>query len=339
MLAQVLPGVNEPLRQEEVQIPRPGFGEVRLRVAACGVCGSDLFLQEGGFGRSKLPVVPGHEAAGYVDEIGPGVEDVRMGELLAAYYLSTPPGDPWARDGVPNRSPQAIRMGVDIGGAFAEYVVRPAAALVRPPSAIAPTALAVLTDAGATPLHALKRVACLRPAESVVVIGIGGIGLMAVQFAKAFGAVPVIAMSRSEGKLELAAQLGATISVIVDQDAGKSVREALGGTGADVVLQCAGSVAAYRLALEVAGPGGRVVFLGSTSDSFAIAPMPVIWSELSLMGSRGFIPADIEDAVALYCSGHLDLSRHLSSVRPLAEANAALEDLRDGKVLRSVLVP
>jgi D-arabinose 1-dehydrogenase-like Zn-dependent alcohol dehydrogenase len=302
------------------------------------VCGSDLFLQDGGF-EAPLPVVPGHEAAGVVDELGPGVDAVNVGDRVALYYITTPPGDRWAAAGVPNRSPHVRRMGVDVDGAFAEFVLRPVEALVRPPEDVEAVALAVLTDAVATPLHALKRVARVRPGETVVVIGVGGIGSNAVQLAKALGA-RVIAVSRSAEKLDLAARLGAVecVAAVGGAEVGR-VRGLTGGEGADVVVQCADSPEAYELAIGMAGPGGRIAVVGSTSEPFRVWPMPVIWRELAILGSRGFVPEDIEEAIALYLSGRIVVDHLVRSVRPLEEANAALDDLRSGRVLRSVLVP
>ena len=132
MRVMELPGVDQALRLARRPIPVPGVGEVRLRVEACGVCGSDHFLQAGGFGPAVVfPVVPGHEAAGRVDEVGDGVDGWSIGDQAAIYYLTTPAGDPWAAAGRPNISPRVSRMGVDIDGAFAEYVIRPVAALDR----------------------------------------------------------------------------------------------------------------------------------------------------------------------------------------------------------------
>jgi capsular exopolysaccharide synthesis family protein len=133
MRAMELRAFGAPLEPAEKPVPEPGPGEVRVRVQACGVCGSDLFLQKGGFGR-PLPIVPGHEASGVVDAVGTGVEGWRPGEQAALYYITTPPDDPWAARGVPNRSPDVVRMGVDVDGAFAEYVLRPADALIRAPA-------------------------------------------------------------------------------------------------------------------------------------------------------------------------------------------------------------
>ncbi len=131
MRAFELPAPHAPLRLVERPLPEPGPNEVRVRIQACGVCGSDLFLQKGGFGeRVPWPIVPGHEAAGVIDALGPDVEGWREGEQVALYYITTPDGDPWAAAGRPNISPYVTRMGVDVDGAFAEYVVRSTASLI-----------------------------------------------------------------------------------------------------------------------------------------------------------------------------------------------------------------
>lgn len=333
-----LPAHGEDLRGATRDVPKPGAGEVRVRIEACGVCGSDVFLQDGGFKTSPVPIVPGHEAAGVIDELGPGVDDLTVGTRAALYYISTPPGDPWAAAGLPNRSPAVRRMGVDVDGAFAEYVVCSRDSLIIPARPIPAAELALLTDAVATPLHALKRIAQVRPGETVVVIGIGGIGSNAVQLAKAFGA-RVISVSRSEHKLELARSLGSDYLVPSDGNVGEIVRDLTSGVGGDVILQCADSASAYQIAPELAAPGGRVVFIGSLDGAFPLHPMRVIWGELALLGSRGFLPLDIEDAIALRLDGIISLDHLLTTVRPLAEAQDALDDLRQGRVLRTVLEP
>lgn len=335
-----LPAFDTPLRPSERPIPEPGAGEVRVRVEACGVCGSDLFLQAGGFGPSvPLPIVPGHEAAGVVDALGPGVDELAVGDQVALYYITTPPDDPWAERGRPNISPNVSRMGVDIDGAFAEYVVRPVEALIVPSSPVPPPVLAVLTDAVATPLHALKRVARLQPGESLVVLGIGGLGSNAVQLGKAMGA-HVIAVSRSARNLALARELGADVVIqATSDDTTDQARAAAGGYGADVVIQCVGSAEVDEQAIAMGGPGGRVVLVGSSKDRFATRAVDLIWRELAVLGSRGFIPDDIRDAIDLYLDGTLVADHLVDAVRPLTEANEALSDLRSGRVLRSVLAP
>ncbi len=335
-----LPGVGEALRPSIRPIPDPGPGEVRVRIEACGVCGSDVFLQKGGFGDAvRLPVVPGHEAAGVVDALGDDVDGFEPGDQVALYYITTPPDDRWATRGRPNISPNVRRMGVDVDGAFAEYVLRPAASLVRPPAPVAAPVLAVLTDAVATPLHGLKRVALLQPGETLVVLGVGGLGSNAVQLGKAFGA-RVIAVTRSEAKLRLARELGADETVAADEgDPVAAVKELTGGYGPDVVIQCVGSAAVDEQAIAMGGPGGRVVLIGSSLDHFRARAVDIFWRELSVLGSRGFVPDDIRDAIDLYLDGTLAVDHLVETVRPLSEANEALEDLKAGRVFRSVIRP
>lgn len=333
MRAVELPGVGEPLRLVDRPVQEPGPGEALVRVEACGVCGSDLFLQAGGFGPEKLPRVPGHEAAGVVEAVGPGVETPRVGDQVALYYISGPADSPQARRGRPNLGPGIERMGVDVDGAFAEYVVRPADTLIVPPRPVDPVVLAVLTDAVATPYHALVRIARLAAGETLCVLGVGGIGSNAVQLGKLLGA-RVVAVSRGEEKLELARRLGADEAVRLDD-----AREAIGGDGADVVVQCADSAALDEAAVGLAGFAGRVVYVGVSLEPFSVRASTLIWRELSLLGSRGFTADDIRAVVDLHLDGRLDTAHLTASRRPLEEANEALEDLRAGRVLRSVLVP
>ncbi len=344
MRAVELGAVGEPLRLTERPVPEPGPGEVRVRVEACGVCGSDVFLQKGGFGDAvSFPMIPGHEAAGVIDALGPGVAeshgDLAVGDQVALYYITTPPDDPWAAGGRPNISPHVKRMGVDVDGAFAEYVIRPVAALVRPRAHVPPPVLAVLTDAVATPLHGLKRVANLAEGETLVVLGVGGLGSNAVQIGKAMGA-RVIAVTRSEAKLRLARELGADDTVAADEgDPVAAVKALTGGYGPDVVIQCVGSAKVDEQAIAMGGPGGRVVLIGSSLDHFRARAVDIFWRELSVLGSRGFIPDDIHDAIDLYLDGRLVVDHLVESIRPLEEADAALEDLKAGRGFRSVLTP
>lgn len=335
-----LPAIGEPLRLASRPIPDPGPGEVRVRVEACGMCGSDIFLQKGGFGSGvALPVVPGHEAAGVVDALGDGVKGLAVGDQVALYYITTPRGDPWASRGRPNISPDVQRMGVDIDGAFAEYVLRPTAALIRPRAPVPPVVLAVLTDAVATPLHGLKRVARLQAGETLVVLGVGGLGSNAVQLGKAMGAT-VIAVTRSEAKLRLARELGADETVAADDgDPVAAVKALTGGLGPDVVIQCVGSAAVDEQAIAMGGPGGRVVLIGASLEQFRARAVDIFWRELAVLGSRGFIPADITDAIDLYLDGTLVVDHLVQAVRPLEAANEALDDLIAGRVFRSVLAP
>jgi len=337
--AALLPGVSRPLELVERPVPEPGPGEVRVRVQACGVCGSDLFLQKGGFGADRLPRVPGHEAAGIVDALGPGTDGPPPGTAVALYYIDADPNGRWAREGRENLDPGLTRMGVDVDGAFADYVVRPPHTLVVPPAPVDPVVLAVLTDAVGTAYHALHRIARVREGERLLVIGVGGIGSNAVQLGRHFGA-RVGALTRSAEKLELARELGAelTIGARGDGTDAERVHAAFDG-GADVVIQCVGGGALDELAIACAAPGGRVVLVGASEEAFRARSVELIWRELAVCGSRGFTARDIADVIDLYLAGALRTDHLTATVRPLEEANLAFDDLREGRGLRTVLVP
>jgi alcohol dehydrogenase, propanol-preferring len=338
VLVAELEGYDEPLRLVDRPVPDPGRGEARVRVEACGVCGSDLFLQHGGFVGSPLPIVPGHEAAGVVDAVGPEVASVAVGDQVAMYYIDAPPDSRYARSGHINIGPGVRRMGVDVDGAFAEYVVRPARTLLKPTAPVDPVVLAVLTDAIATPYHALVRIARLRAGESLLVLGIGGIGSNAVQLGHHLGA-RVIAVGRSPEKLDLARRLGADVVLSDGPEVAAQIRAETNAVGPDVVLQCGASARLDELAIEVAGFLGRVVLVATTTEPFSARATTFVWKELKVCGSRGFLPDDIAEVIELYLAGAITTD-HLTTIRrPLAEANEALADLASGRVLRTVLEP
>jgi len=339
MRAAELPGIGMPIRMVTRAVPEPGLGEVRIRVDACGVCGSDLLLQDGGFGEGvTFPVIPGHEAAGTVDEIGPGVVGFSIGDQVAVYYVDCPPDSKFKAVGRENLHPGMTRMGVDIDGAFAEYVVRPATTLIKTPAFVDPAALAVLTDAVATPYHAVVTRANVQAGETVVVIGIGGLGSNAVQLAARRGA-RVIAVSRSRQKLELAQQLGAAEAVLSDDATATRINTLTDGEGPDVVIQCVGSPHQDALAIQMAGAGGRVVLVGASSKPFQARALDILWKELTIHGSCRFTSAEIRAVIDMYIQDEITVDHLISGTRPLEEANQALNDLRNGAVLRSILLP
>ncbi len=329
---------GESLRLVDRPIPEPGPGQVRVKIEACGVCGSDLLVQKGAFGAECFPLVPGHEAAGVVDAVGEDVDSAVMGKQAALWYVDAPDDSDYVKRGRGNIAPEGRRMGMHVDGGFAEYVVRPEKTLIYPAESIDPAVLAVLTDAVATPVHGLKIIAKVQPGETVVVLGVGGVGSNAVQYAKHLGA-RVVAVSRSEEKLDLARRLGADEVVQSGPDVVERTRAACGGYGPDVVAQCAGSADADQQAVAMVAPGGRVVFIGASMDQFNLSAFQMVLGELALLGSRGFTPEDIQEGIDLYLEGTIKADHLTTSKRPLEEANDALDDLKQGRSLRTVLVP
>ncbi len=333
--AVVMPPDGAPLRLVERPVAAPAAGEALVRIEACGVCGSDAFLQDGGFGADKLPRVPGHEAAGVVVAVGDDGDAEWIGRQVALYYIEGPVDSVWATGGHENIGPGIRRMGVDVDGAFAQYVVRPLTTLIPVDPRMDPASVAVATDALATPYHALTAIAGLQRGETLAVIGLGGIGSNAVQIGRHLGAT-VVAVGRGEAKLAQARELGASITAH-SADGAESIISAAGGQ-IDVVLQCVGeNTAMDRLAIDIAGFRGRVVFVAVSQEDFPVRATELIWRELSLKGSRGFTRGDIADVLALVQSGALTTDHLTQNRRPLHEAAEAIADLRSGAVLRTVL--
>ncbi len=337
MQAAVLSEYHTPLGFVEREPAEPGPDQVVVSVAACGVCGSDAFLQKGGFD-STLPIVPGHEAAGTIARVGLGVKGLSRDDPVAVYYIEHCGECKMCLAGRVNMCLSVQRMGVEFDGAFATEVLIPARNAIPVRTDDDLTAVAVLTDAVATPYHGLVRVARVTDGMTVVVFGIGGIGSNAVQVAAHLGC-EVIAVSRSEDKLELARELGASKTIRADNDVVDAVARVAGPGGPDIVVQTVGSATVDEQAIAAAGLGGKVVLIGASTDTFATRSVDLIWREASVHGSRGFVPDDIEEVLDLHRRGHIR-SDHLTAVqRPLSEANDALDDLRGGRVLRSVLLP
>ena len=330
-----LRAVHGDLQIVDVQVPDPQPGEALVRIQACGVCGSDLFLRSGGFGLDCLPRVPGHEAAGIVEQVGSPVDAALVGQQVALYYIDAPDNSRWATSGAINIGPDVVRMGVDVDGAFAEYVIRPTRSLIVVNPPMDPAVVAVATDALATPYHALTAIAHLQPGERLLVIGPGGIGSNAVQIGAHLGA-EVLVVGRSAEKLEQARALGARRTWTSDVGA-DAVRAEAGGN-IDVVLECSGKPEMARFAVACAGYKARVILVGASREPFDLTAGELIWREMSLHGSRGFTPADIEAVLGLVRHSFLTTDHLTQDRRPWLEANDALQDLSNGRTMRAVLV-
>jgi S-(hydroxymethyl)glutathione dehydrogenase / alcohol dehydrogenase len=365
MKAWVARAGGEPAVLEEVAVESPRAGEVRVRIAASGVCGSDLHVLHGRSPVARFPVVLGHEGAGVVAEVGAGVDAVSVGDhvvvalygpcLACAHCLS---GDLVNCDGparvkaISGLSPDdSTRLSDASGplypfvgsGTLAEEVVVRASQLVRIPADV-PLDVICLAGCGVTTgLGAVFNVAQVRPGETVAVVGCGGVGLSAVQGARISGAGRVVAIDTNPVKLEIAARVGATDTVHIapDDDLGAAVRSVV-PAGVDVALEVVGIPALVAAALASTRPGGRCVMVGSPPSG---VPIPVdgrvLFSERKLLGTVGGsnVPArDIPRIVELYRGGQLLLDELVSQRFPLAEADRAFAAAEAGEVARSVVV-
>lgn len=322
-------GGPDPLRLDRVPRPDPGPGEVVVDVAACGLCASDVHFLEDVPVPSSLPRTLGHEPAGTVAELGPGVEGWALGDRVAIHIGSGCGACRTCRAGAPEACPHQQAPGLHIDGAYAEALVVPAATLVPVPDAVSLEAAAVTTDCVASPYHALLCRGRLRAGEQVVVIGVGGLGSMAVAIARHAGAERIVAVDRSPVALERARSLGADHVVEVPEGASAdtvvgAVRSAL-DEGAELVLECVGRPDTTTLGSWCLMPGGRLVLVG-----VGMAPPPIPFpqalftlAEHSVIGSFASHRDDVVAVLDLAARGVLDLEAAITH-------RIGIEDVADG---------
>jgi 2-desacetyl-2-hydroxyethyl bacteriochlorophyllide A dehydrogenase len=328
-------GAAEGLVVEEAPVRPPGPHEVLVRVAACGLCGSDVHFLEGMPVPGPVPVTFGHEPAGTVVAVG---EDVggewAPGDAVAITITDGCGGCRTCRAGAPEACPQQRAPGLHLDGAFADYVTVPSSTLVRVPDGVSMAAAAVATDCVASPYHALACRGRLRAGEQVVVIGIGGLGSMAVMLARHMGAERIVAVDRSPAALERAVAAGADATVLVPEGAEATAAsgELFGVTagGAELVVECVGRPDTTALGGLALAAGGRLVLLG-----VGMAPPPIPYpqalfalSEYSVIGSFASHKEDLEEVLRLQASGAIDIESAISHRLALEEVPDGYERLR-----------
>lgn len=331
---------------QDVAVPEPGPGEVLVKVGAAGACHSDLHLMHApaeAVAAFPLPFTLGHENAGWVEAAGPGVEGWEHGEPVAIFGIvgcgrcrSCLAGRPNACFTVP---PGGIGLGRD--GGMAPYVSVPAEQLV-PIGDLDLTQAAPLTDAGLTPYHAIQLAReDLGPGSTCVVIGVGGLGHMAIQILAALTATRIIAVDVDEPRLQMARESGAHEAVASDADAAAAIRELVGPPpgGADVVLDNVSVDPTLRLGAEVVATGGRLLLvgLGGGTLPLTVGLAPTIPMEAHLVIPFWGTRAELTEVVALARDGLI--SAHVETF-PLAEAAAVYDRLERGELAgRAVVIP
>jgi D-arabinose 1-dehydrogenase-like Zn-dependent alcohol dehydrogenase len=299
-------------------------------VAACGICGSDVHFLEGMPVPGGLPFTLGHEPAGIVETIGAGVRDWQPGDRVALHLGAGCGTCRVCVSGHPNCCPHLVAPGLHIDGAFAEAIRVPVGTLVRVPDAVSLVAAALSTDCVASPYHALKCRAGLRPGERVAVIGCGGLGSQAVCLARVLGAGQVVAVDISAVALERAARAGATDCVDASKvDAASAIRDVTGG-GADVVIECVGTPETVAAGVRALLPGGRLVAVGVGMMPLAVDLPQAIFAlqELAVLGSFGSHQADLQEIFRLEAAGVICIEASVSHRLRLDQVAEGLDMLR-----------
>ncbi|MFE6286623.1 alcohol dehydrogenase [Streptomyces sp. NPDC057877] len=311
----------------EREVPRPGPGHVRIAVEACGICHSDAMFVGAGIPGVRFPLVPGHEVAGRVDELGEGAEDSgwSVGDRVTVGWFGGS-----CRHCTPCRQGDFIVCdnlkipGYAYDGGFAEAMVAPIDALARIPEALAATDAGPMACAGVTAYNGLRR-SPARPGDLVAVLGIGGLGHLGVQYAVAMG-FETVAIARGADKAEFAQHLGA--HHYIDSTEATPVAEALLSLGgARVVLATAGHSDAIAATVDGLTHRGELVVIGASPDPLGISPLQLIMRGRNVRGHPSGTARDVQDTMAFSV---LHGIRPMVETVPLGEADAAYRKMLSG---------
>ncbi|MBL7212219.1 MAG: zinc-binding dehydrogenase [Desulfobacteraceae bacterium] len=330
MIAARLHEVKVPLVIEEVDIPKPGPSEALIQMKACGICATDVHTAlEGTVPTAYTPITLGHEPSGVISDLGEGVRGWKRGDRVAIYPQVTCGICPQCREGRDGICINTRVLGMHLDGAFADYIVMPVKNLVRIPDNVSFRVAAIMTDAGATPFHAVTKRGRVSPGETVAIFGCGGLGMNAIPFCRLAGAAKIIAVDTSDHALERALKVGADITVNAGVEKPyKEVISANGGYGVDVAFEFVGVNAAIDQAVRSLRRGGRAVAVGIGPERInIIAPFFFVYNDLALIGSFGSDIGDLEKLMGIAAAGKLDLSESVSSVIPLGDVNQGISDL------------
>lgn len=317
MISVLIPQPGGAFTSAERNIPEPAEGTVRLKIAACGICHSDAFVKDGHWPGLAYPRVPGHEVAGVVDAAGPGVSGWKTGDRAAIGWHGDHCGQCDAcRRGDFICCARLQITGFSFDGGYQQYMIAPVHGLARIPEALSFVAAAPLVCAGVTTFNSLRHSGAV-PGDVVAVHGIGGLGHLAVQFARHFG-FHVIAISRGKDKEELALRLGA--HRYLDSAAHNVTEELARLGGARVILATAPSGAAISALMDGLGRDGKLLLVAASADPIQVTAGQLIGQRRSIQGWAAGTSRDSEDTLN-FCV--------LTGIRPMVE-EFALEDASQG---------
>lgn len=332
---------GRPLEDAVLDAAAPGAGEVLVRMRAAGICHSDAHYRSG-TGSTNHPLTLGHEVAGVVAAVGAGVATPRVGDRVCLHYLVTCGECLDCRAGREQFCVTGQMIGKDRDGGFAELVRIPARNAHPLPDAVPFEQGAIMMCSSATALHALRK-ARVGAGDTVAVFGVGGLGVSAVQLARALGAGAVYAVDLNPAKLALARDLGATPIDARSADPVRAIRDATGGRGVDAALELIGSAAVMEQAVRSLAPQGRAALAGLTQERLSIAPYrDLLGREAEIIGVSDHLASEIGELMRFVACGALDLGRAITRAVPLEAAaiNGVLDGLEAfGDGVRCVIRP
>jgi propanol-preferring alcohol dehydrogenase len=336
MQAAVVRQFGKPLTIEEVQIPTPGPGEVLVKIVATGVCHTDLHAADGDWPvKPTPPFIPGHEGAGIVAAVGAGVTRIKEGDLVGIAWLHDACGCcEHCLTGWETLCESQNDSGYSVNGTFAEYAIGAADYVGHLPANTDFVAMAPILCAGVTTYKGIKETEA-RPGQWIAISGIGGLGHVAIQYAKAMG-LHVVALDVTEEKLALARSLGAELAINARApDAAAQVVKQTGG-GAHGVLVTAVSPPAFAQALNLVRRKGTISLVGLPPGEFATPIFDVVLKRITLRGSIVGTRKDLAEAIAFAADGKVKAHIHQ---RPLQDINSVFADLKAGTVDGRVVIP
>ncbi len=328
MKAAVVTDFDRPLQIQELPVPEPGAGQVLVRMETSGLCHTDIHAAHGDWPvKPPLPFVPGHEGVGIVEALGPGDTGRRVGERVAIAWLGSACGRcRYCIGGWETLCEQQTNSGYSVNGGYAEYAVADGHYVVPVPNEVSSFVAAPLTCAGVTTYKAVK-VARVASAETVAVFGIGGLGHLALQYARIAGGF-TIGVDVEETKLDLARGLGADHTVNARAEDPVAAIKKLGG--ADVAIALAASPASFDQALRSLRRGGRLVCVALPADGTLTIPIfDTVLGGISVIGSIVGTRNDLADVFALHAAGR---TRVVAESRKLDDVNACFDDILAGRV-------
>ncbi|HEY3138676.1 MAG TPA: zinc-dependent alcohol dehydrogenase [Blastocatellia bacterium] len=327
MKAAIIREYKQPLQIEETDVPKPGSDEVLIKVEACGVCHSDLHIAEGDWTHLlriiKRPLIPGHEVVGRVVEKGAAVRNLDSGDRVGVAWTHWTCGEcELCKEGRENLCAAQAITGATVDGGYAEFMKAKASHTLKVPDSLSSEEAAPLFCAGVTVYHAIKNSGA-KPRQRLAVFGVGGLGHLAVQIAKCFGA-QVIAVDIADDKLELASRLGADITINATDEVVKKIRK-MGGAHVAVVTSAA--KAAYDQAFYAVRSSGTLMVVGMPAEDLCFPA--IMMREIRIMSAATGTREDIREVLELAASGRIKCR---VETRPLEAVNEVFDEMRRGKI-------
>ncbi len=336
----VAPG--KPLEEFEVPIPQPGLHDILVQVRAAGICHSDAHYRAGKSPVTPLPRTLGHEVAGVVHSMGAGVTRFNLGDRVCLHYLTSCGECGDCNEGTEQFCDAGEMIGKNRDGGYAEYIVMPARSAFLLPPEVPFEHGAIMMCSSATSLHALNK-ARISPGESVAVFGIGGLGISAVQLAKACGAGKVFAIDIRSSKLELAKSFGAIPVDASKVDTVAEIRKLTGGRGVDICLELIGLPQTMRQSVQCLANKGRTTLVGITDKNLEVNPYKeILGKEAEIIGVSDHLAQEIPLLLDWAAGGQLNLSKVVTKTVPLDARviNGVLDELEGfGDLVRAVIIP